>query len=115
MSRTATQLATTVLRKLGAIDALESPSAADVAYVRSEYAAKLAEWADRDLVYWKEDDIPDAVYGPLSLLMINEVQGAYGRPQAPAAQADNEEKLIHMLRRHVRRRTSLLPVPSSDF
>ena len=115
MSRTSTQLATTVLRKLGVIDALETPSAQDVAYVKSEYVAKLAEWDDRDLVYWSQDAIPEAVYNPLALLMINEVQGAYGRAQDPQMQMAKEEQLLHMVRRHIRRRTSLLPVVSSDY
>ena len=115
MSRTSVQLAATVLKKLGVIDALESPSAVDAAYVQSEYVAKLAEWADRDLVYWTQDDIPEAVFSPVALLMVNEVQGAYGRPQSPDEQMKKEEKLVHMLRRHVRRRTSLLPVKSCDF
>jgi hypothetical protein len=103
MAKTPAQLAESVLREIGVIDAVEAPSAEDSDYVVAVYASKFAELAAPGLefVYWSLAEIPEAVFLTLRDLVINEVSGAFGSPIAPADKDAQETIILRRLRRHV--------------
>lgn len=114
MSRTKTELATEVLRRMGVLDALATPAAADANYIMRVYDYKLAEWRDRRAVYWPNTsdtaaEIPPVVFGPLRDLLVSEVGPAFGFP------AGNEDMLLKPLYRHAMREPSGLPTKVDQF
>ena len=104
MSRTRSELATSVLRDMGVLDASETPSADDATLVKAAYDDKYEEWQDENLVYWQLDEIPNAVFLPIRDLIVNEVKGAFGQPTPSVAEKMAQEEALKMrLRRHVAR------------
>lgn len=108
MSRTTTELADAVLRELGVVDAEETPDTVDRTYVTDAYAAKYDELAapGRELVYWPEAEIPNAVFLALRNLIMMEVQGAFGEPIDPAEKDVREAMLLRPFHRHTAKGTS---------
>lgn len=108
-------LATRVLRQMGLVASDEEPSSTDLAYVMAAYDDKLAEWRDRNLVYWPNttdtaEEIPSVVAAALRNLLINEVAMSFGKePLGP------EELLLKPLYRHVARNPTRLPVKADYF
>ena len=110
-----TQLATQVLRDLNAIDASEAPDTEDETYVIGKYGTKYEELADDELCYWPLDAIPGAIFQAVCDLVALEVMGTYGTPQAPEDKEAREEVLLRRLRKHMRKRSSGLPVKAVYF
>lgn len=109
MAKTKTELATTVLRTLGIVGAVDSPSAADSAFVVQEYENALPYWGDLGLVYWPSDEIPEAVYSMLVTLVANRSMNAFGIAQSFDDMLKREDKLLVPLRRHCAKRQSGFP------
>lgn len=118
MSKTTTELADAVLRELGVVDAEETPDSVDRTYVTDRYADKYDELAapGRELVYWPEAEIPNAVFLALRNLMMMEVQGAFGEPIDPAEKEAREAMLLRPFHRHTARGASgTKAVSASDY
>ena len=118
MSKTTTELADAVLRELGVVDAEETPDTVDRNYVIAAYASKYAELAapGRELAYWGESVIPNAIFFPLRNLIMNEVAGAYGEPMAPEEKEGRETVILRAFHRHTAVQSSGLPAQSaSDY
>lgn len=113
--KTGSQLAVAVMRKGGWVSADESPSAADVSYIKAEYETKLAYWLGLDLVYWVANEIPEAVFPILVDLMLNEVGATFGVAQSLADKTQAEEVLLRPLRRHVSKRASGVPTKATYY
>jgi hypothetical protein len=125
--RTAHQLATAVMRRLGAIDQNSEPTAAERAQIIALYHDKYAELKNDELVFWEnsEDDdeaeIPKEVFGALTRIMVEEFASTVGEP-IPSEQLENGMgpvsigvKGMHMLRRIVARRPSGVPTKAEYF
>ena len=106
MTKTAVELATSVLRSRNKLAAEETISAADSGHIVGVYQAKLEEWAEEDLVYWTYDAIPLVVFQTLVELVWNEVSPAFGVPNPVEEKVQRETLLLKRLRRHVGRRKS---------
>lgn len=115
-SKSKAELATDVLRKLTVVDALETPSAQDSAYVEDQYDHKYAELRDKGLAYWTNTDrsteeIPLVVFGALVDIMCEDVAGAFGL-KTPSdtddvgRQVSCGTKGLRNLRAHVAKRPS---------
>jgi len=83
--RTKTELSTAVMRKIGLVDALETPAGEHASYIWGEYDDKLSELKDDGLVYWTNTDattaeIPNAIFPALVKIMGAEVMPAFGLP-----------------------------------
>lgn len=117
MAKTTTQLADAVLRKIGVCDASETPATADRTLVTDAYADKYEELAapGMELVYWSASSIPNAVFTTLVELMVNDVQSAFGQPQAPVDRMQQEAFILTKLRRHVATDSSGLPTQTEYF
>lgn len=109
MSKTKVEMATAVLRNLGITNAVDSPSAADLAYVTAEYVADLAYWDDLGLVYWADDEIPEAAFPIITALVANRVMNTFGMALGQDEMMAREDNLLIALRRHCARRPSGLP------
>lgn len=114
-TRTRAQLATSVLRKLGILDANSSPSAADSDYVISEYDDMLAYLESRDRAYWSADEIPLSIFGPVVRLIANEVAPAFGRGTNVTDQEAIRELLMKPIIQHVARVPSGLPAKAKHY
>jgi peptidoglycan hydrolase-like protein with peptidoglycan-binding domain len=118
--KTKAQLATAVLRNNRFIGANEEPSAADGRFVEDAYDDKWAEWRRRGFVWWENTsrsaaEIPAEVFGTLSDLMVNEVQGSFTEPMDPVAKMEREEQLLRRLRRLNHKPPSGESTPFSAF
>jgi hypothetical protein len=114
-TRTKVQLATSVLRKFGALDALESGSSADVAYITAEYEELLAYLEDKSRAYWPEDAIPLAVFQIMVRLVANEVEGAFGKESSVESREARRELIMKELIKHVARPASGLPAKARYY
>ena len=103
---TTTQLAASVLRELGVIDATESPESVDETFVINAYNIKFEELVDRDLAYWTKTAIPNAIFNTVRDLIINEVRGAFGEPMSADTKESQEIIILRQLRRHTQVRDS---------
>jgi len=110
MSKTQAELATAVLRDLGIVNATDSPSAADSAYVLGKYTTTLEEWADNDLAYWAANEIPEAIFDAVTALIANRCMNAFGIGQSLDEQYQREIVLLRPLRRHCAKRRSGKPI-----
>jgi len=100
-----TDLAEAVLRQMAVIDATESPDSVDSDFVIDVYDQKYAELQapGLELVYWKQDEIPEAIFLTIRDLVINECSGAFGEPTPPETKDARETIILKRLRRHVSR------------
>ena len=114
-TRTREQLATAVLRKLGVIDAIETPSAADQQYVISEYDDKHAELEDQRRAYWPANEIPLAVFQIMVRMIANEVGATYGDGSRVEDRETRFQIIQKQLIRHVARPASGVPTRAKHF
>lgn len=112
MALTKRALCTRVLRQgLAVADALQDPSAEDVAFVASVYDTKHKVWKEDGLVYWPNSDsltveeVPESVVDALVGLLANACGGAFGDGLKPIERMAMEEQLIVPLRRHISKRS----------
>lgn len=117
MSRTTTELATEVLTLLGLIDAQEEPSAEDAALIKRAYSDRYEEWQIRNLTYWAEADIPNAVFRNVARIIADDVATSFGKP--PPVEVDENGQTVSMgvkglrgLRRVIEKKSAKLPVRS---
>ena len=117
-TKTEAELAAAVLRELTVIDASEDPAGSDdETLVIDAYEDKYAELAapGLELVYWTMTAIPQAIFTTIRDLIVNEVQGSFGNPLAPADKQAQEEIILRKLRRHVSVAKSGLPTTAEYF
>jgi len=109
--KTATELATAVLRHLAVVDASETPDSADLTYVEGIYDDKWAELSayGSEYTYWPSAEIPDAVFLILRDLISLEVRGAFGQPVSAQEREVEEAYILKRLKRHVQIPTDKLP------
>lgn len=114
-TRSSRQLAENVLSDLGLTASGESPSPADVQYIKQRYEDLLAELEDEDMVYWDPDEIPYVIFEPMTKLVGLTVGNAFG----VQTMAENIERGMQLfkrrIRRHTGRKSSGLPVEVEDF
>lgn len=106
LTKTTAELAEAVLRELGAIDATEDPESVDETFVIAAYGDKFAELQDRELAYWSQTAIPNAIFLVVRDLVINEVRGAFGEPMSAEQKEMQEIIILRQFRRHTQRRAS---------
>lgn len=118
---TKTQLVKDVLLALKVVAPEETPAADDHSYVAEMYDKKIAEWSDRDLVYWPNTDdltaeIPSAIHTILCDLIANQVGRAFGKGSPNVADIlATEEYLLKGLRRHKARVASGFPTKVDTY
>ena len=115
MARTRIELASSVLRKLGVIDAHSSPSAADSDYVIAQYDEMHAVLTDTNRAYWDADEIPLAVYQIIVRLVANDVAGAFGRGGNVEDTEARHQLILKDLIKHVARPASGLPAKAVHY
>ena len=106
LTKTTADLAEAVLRELGAIDATEDPESVDETFVIAAYGDKFAELQDRELAYWSQTAIPNAIFLVVRDLVINEVRGAFGEPMSADQKESQEIIILRRLRQHIQVRPS---------
>lgn len=106
LTKTTAELAEAVLRELGAIDATEDPESVDETFVIAAYGDKFAELQDRELAYWSQTAIPNAIFLVVRDLVINEVRGAFGEPMSADQKESQEIIILRRLRQHIQVRPS---------
>lgn len=83
MARTKADLSTDVLRELGILDALHTPTAEDSVLIEARYDDKIEVLRDLGLAYWPNtsrtvQEIPAVVFSALVCIMAEEVAGKFG-------------------------------------
>jgi hypothetical protein len=113
-TRTAAELATAVMRRMGLISASEDPSAEDSDYLTTLYEEKLAELAalyvGAECIYWASSETPLAVFNVMVDLVANAAGPAFGRGASYEELAAREAMILKRLFAHVARPTMGLPV-----
>jgi hypothetical protein len=113
-TRTAAELATAVLRRLGEISAEEDPSAEDSEYLQDLYDEKLAEigaeFVGAERIYWTAAATPLAVFNIMVDIVANSAGPAFEVKNTPDEIAAREEVLLKRLKKHVAKPTTGLPV-----
>jgi hypothetical protein len=84
MASTATELAKDVLLKLSRIDAVDDPSAEDLAYITRVQKMEVAQLRKRQIAYWTYNSIPDEVYNSFVDYIAACVGNQYGVAISPA-------------------------------
>lgn len=115
MTKSTTDLATAVLRDLSVIDATETGDADDVAHIQDVYALKFEYLNDLELVYWSPSEIPGPIFLAVRDLIANEVRGTYGESIPPETRNAREMEILKIIRRHLHKRSSGLPVKALYF
>lgn len=117
MSYAPADLAKAVLRQMAVIDATEDPDDVDSTFVIEVYDQKYAELQapGLELVYWKQDEIPEAIFLTLRDLVVNECSGAFGEPTPPETKDARETIILKRLRRHVSRPATGVPNRAQYF
>jgi hypothetical protein len=113
-TRTAAELATAVMRRMGEISASEDPSAEDSDYLSTLYAETLdeltAQHVGAERIYWTSSATPLAVFNVMVDLVANRAGPAFGRGGAYEDMQAREAIILKRLYAHVARPTMGLPV-----
>lgn len=120
MSKTTTELAVAVLRKLRVIDATETSSdveSAVLSQVTDVYRAKWEEMSSHghELTYWAYDSIPSPVFLILCDLVALECRDAFGQPITAREKDVEERTILNRLRKHIEVQPSGLPIKGSYY
>jgi hypothetical protein len=114
-TRTTTELATAVLRKLVQIDATEDATDHTEAQtvVTNAYNDKYYELRFKELTYWTQTTIPVEVFPIIRDLVALDVSGHFGQPVSDEEYERREEIILKRLRRitgaqHSKNRTKAL-------
>ena len=86
MAKTKSQLATAVLQQLSVLAAEEAASADDSNTVQTIYEDRLERLYDDELAYWLADEIPEAVFRAVVILIANEAAPTFGQIFDPSAE-----------------------------
>ena len=118
-TKTSEQLATAVMRKLGLIDRMKEPTAAEQRDIIDLYEDKLEELGE-DRVYWTTDAIPRAVFGAMVRIVAEEFCLSAGK-DIPTEQDESGQPVsignrgLMMLKRHIAREASGVPTKATYF
>lgn len=123
--KTKRQVSTAVARKLGIVDSLHSPSAADAAYIEGEYDDLYAMYADKETIYWPNtgrdvEEIPDVIFSALVDILCGNVNGAFA-VEEPAVSDERGSRIPistrgwRNLKKHISRQGSGLPTRARFF
>ena len=115
MTKTEAELATAVLRDLGVVNATDTPSAADSAFVTGKYRDAYSYCEDLGLAYWTSTAIPSAVFLMLVDLIVNRCMTAFGFAQSIDEMKAREEDLLKRLRRHCARGRTGKPIRATYY
>lgn len=110
-NKTTTDLAKSVLLKLGVIRAEGTPKSVDADFVKNTYSLKFLELENEGLVYWEEATIPDLVFLSLIKIMASECGAEFGIERDEGLMADG----IDSLRKIQTRKTTDEPVEIQNF
>ena len=99
-TRTKSDLATRVMRKLALIDALEEPAAEDYAHISDVYTNLIEEMRNDLLVTWDADAIPYDTFEAVAELMRIVVGPDYG---VPGPSGEELTQLLDGAKRRIRR------------
>lgn len=123
--KTKRELSTSVARKLGIVDALHSPAAADAAYIEGEYDDLLSLYESKETIYWPNtgrdvEEIPEAVFSALRDILCGNVNGAFGVDEPVVADERGARIPISTrgwrnLKKHVARPASGFPAKARFF
>ena len=119
-TRTTQELATAVMRRLGAIDINKEPTDAQRSAISNLYEEKLAELIPEDRVYWTSDAIPLAVFGAMTRIIAEEFAPSIGM-EIPTEQDETGNAVsignhgLMMLKRHMAREPSGVPTAATYF
>lgn len=119
-TKTLPQLATAVMRRLGMIDPNKEPTASEQAIIIDHYYNKLEELRPEDLIYWPEDAIPRAAFEAMVRIVAHQFSTTLGQ-DIPTEQMENGDVVaigtagMRMLRRHMARSASGLPIRANYF
>lgn len=119
-TKTTSDLATAVMRKLGMIDPNKTPSAAEQSMIIDLYYDKMEELRAKELVYWSESAIPRAVFGAMVRIIAEEFAPALGA-DVPTEQDESGAVVsignmgLRMLRRQMARDATGLPTKANYF
>lgn len=94
MTRTVTDLATAVLRRLRVIGSSDTPGPARAAMVTTFYADHFQELEDDEIAFWDEASIPERAFTALVDLVAGRLAPSFG-----LSRADLEESGERRLRR----------------
>lgn len=115
VTRTTTELATAVLRKLSQIDAVETADDHTEAktVITDSYNDKYYELRFKDLTYWTQTTIPVEVFPAIRDLIVLDVSGEFGQPVSPEDYEAREQIILKRIRRitgrqHSKNRTQTL-------
>lgn len=114
------QLATSVMRKLGLIDPNKQPTAVEQAAIIDIYYDKFDELSLENLVYWPLAEIPRGVFGAIVRIVGEEFSTVLGQ-EIPTEQTEAGQAVsigvngMRMLRRHMARESTGLPIKASYF
>lgn len=114
-TRTPLELATNVLLHLNIIAAEETPSPSDSNYVIKRYRDFYDEMAVDDGLYWAADDVPAAIFEPLTQMVALLVMPAFGKPVDPQTMDEGLRILRRRLRRTVNIRSADTATHFEDF
>ena len=119
-TKTTQQLATAVMRRLGAIDMNKEPSAAERTWITQLYEDKIEELIPADRVYWTTAEIPQAIFGAMTRIIAEEFAPTIGMP-VPTEQDESGQAMsignrgLMMLKRHLAVEASGLPTKAVYF
>jgi hypothetical protein len=114
-TRTPSELAKNVLLAPNIIAAEETPSAADSQYVIQRYTDLFEEMMVNDEFYWPLNEIPAAVFEPLTEMMVLIISPAFGEPVDAASMDEGLRILRRRLRRTVNIKSDELATQFEDF
>ena len=104
------------------VDGVETPDTADRTYVTGRYSMLWHELASHgtELVYWgtgdaSADEIPNAVMGIITDMLMLECGPAFGRAISPVEKRQQRKGIEKDLRRHTQMQSSKAPVRADYF
>jgi len=98
-ARTIVDLTAAVMLDLALINANETPSATDHAFIAASYAEALEELRDDGLCWWDANAIPLAVFPAVVSFMSISVSEAFGKPRQVPVDVE-----LEAARKRIRRR-----------
>lgn len=125
MARSKADLATAVLQLLGVLDATESPSAEDGAYVEARYDDLREELIDKGQAYWPSTtrttaEIPAVVFSAMTMILAGRCAPTFQMPEPAVTDDDGKQmpasaKGWRDLRRHLAKPASGAPTRATYF
>jgi hypothetical protein len=125
MARSKADLATATLQLIGVLDATESPSAEDGAYVENRYDDLREELVDKGQAYWPSTtrttaEIPAVVFSACTMILAGRCAPAFSVPEPTVTDDDGKQmpcsaKGWRDLRRHLAKPASGNPTSANYY